>query len=110
MVDDDKTVFMHFSPHINVINECNLHKNGCSYSKQVQELKFLGLTLNSSLNWEPHINVNNILFWVIPRNFSSFGKVGIIGKLEILLYVKPVSILLKLTGFIINIQPDLGTT
>lgn len=52
----EKTVFMHFTPNSSLLNKSELIKVESKSIAQVTSVKFLGLHLDNSLNWEVHIN------------------------------------------------------
>lgn len=56
-LNSNKTVFIHFTPRLKQINESYLLKCNGKSIEQVSETKFLGLYIDNSLSWEPHIDV-----------------------------------------------------
>lgn len=55
-INNDKSVFIHFTPRTNELNLSYLLKIHGKSIMQVQSTKFLGLHINNSLNWEVHID------------------------------------------------------
>ena len=57
LINENKTVFIHFTPRFSNYNESHLLKIHGKSLEQVKTTKFLGVYLDNSLNWDYHTDV-----------------------------------------------------